>query len=228
MAKRKNNPEVFGRRARSVFFLALGLLLLAAVPEAPALDRPRLVMLGDSLTAGCDWGSHLPGAEVVNLGVAGDTTGLILARLGQVADQQPDLVFLQAGINDFGRHPRLEAILERHREIRRRLRAELPGARLVVVSLLPVSGRRFPGWNPAIREFNQRLRAEAVEEGLTFIDLFPPLADGHGELRRDFTYDGLHLTARAYEVWLERVRSYVDFTVDGGERTSVPAAETRS
>lgn len=190
-----------------LFVLLASLLSAAAMPAAES--RTRVLMLGDSLTAGFNWSARLPQALVVNQGVSGDTTGRILARLDQAVAAEPELVFLQAGINDFGRRDKDIVILDNHLAIWRALRSQVPGLRLVLISLLPVSEARYPGLNPKIMEFNQRLGKEAAKQGLPFIDLFPLLADETGQLPPKFTYDGLHLNAAGYEIWLEALKPHL-------------------
>ena len=196
------------------FYLAsvfLAVALMIAAPSAPAGgEKLKVVMLGDSLTAGCDWQARLTEVEVVNQGVCGDSTWTIMARLDKVAAAKPDLIFLQLGINDFGKKPSPEGILERHQKIWRELRAKLPETRLYVVSLLPVSAKRYPRWGRPVVRLNDLLRAAAEESGLTYIDVYSRLSDQDGNLVKNFTYDGLHLLPPAYDRWLEAVKPYID------------------
>ncbi len=189
--------------------LSLTLSLLAAVPAARA-ERLRVVMLGDSLTAGCDWQARLPGAEVLNQGISGDSTWSITARLDQVVAAKPGKIFLQAGINDFGRNPAPEAILKRHEAIWQNLRERLPEAELYIVSLLPVSAVRYPRWGRPVVRLNHLLKESAEERGLVYIDLHSRMVDQEGGLREELTYDGRHLVPRAYDLWVEAVRPHID------------------
>ena len=193
--------------------LASVALTIAAPPALAGGEKLKVVMLGDSLTAGCDWQARLTEAEVVNQGVCGDSTWSVIARLDQVAAARPDLIFLQLGINDFGKKPSPEGILERHQKIWRELREKLPEAELYVVSLLPVSARRYPRWGEPVVRLNDLLRAAAGESGLTYIDVYSQLSDQDGNLVKDFTYDGLHLLPPAYDRWLETVKPYIDQAV---------------
>jgi acyl-CoA thioesterase-1 len=99
----------------SFWLVVLGCLLLpvtVVAAERPA--EPRIVILGDSLSAGYG----LPAAEafpaqleqalrqsgvavrVINAGVSGDTTAGGLARLNWVLADHPQLVIVQLGAND--------------------------------------------------------------------------------------------------------------------------------
>lgn len=198
-----------------IMLMAAGFWTIAAAP-ASAGTRPRVVMLGDSLTAGCDWQTRLNQAEVINQGISGDSTWSILARLPQVTKARPDLIFLQAGINDFGKKPDPEGILKRHLKIWSELREKLPQAELYIVSILPVSAKRYPRWGASVVQANLLLREAAEKNGLVFIDLYSKMSDQDGGLLKDLTYDGLHLRAPAYDLWLEAVRPYIDEAAAAG------------
>jgi len=189
--------------------LLIILTLTAALGAAG--ERPRVLLLGDSLTQGGDWAGLWPEVQTFNQGISGETTAMILARVGRAAAVQPDLIFLQAGINDFGRSgpARYATVLNNHRRIWRELKAARPQARLFLISLFPVSERRFPGWNRAIANFNRELKAQAEKEGLTYIDVHPLLTDEGGQLRPDLTYDGLHLKKEAYNLWVAALRDHL-------------------
>ena len=186
-------------------FLLIG--HFSAPRRAAAGERLPVVMLGDSLTAGGAWSAYFTGWEVSNQGVSGDSTAQILARLDEVAARQPEVIFLLAGINDFWRPERAQHILNNQSAIWERLLSRLPGVRLVVISLLPVAGQQFPGWNQAIVDLNSQLAQLARQRGLDYLDLHSHLLDDRGQLKPAFTHDGLHLTRAAYEVWAEQLRS---------------------
>jgi acyl-CoA thioesterase-1 len=99
---------------RSIAAALLSILLTAA---APAPERPLVLALGDSLTAGYGLDSGLGFApqlqatlrrngiavEVVDGGVSGDTSEAGKARLGWTLDglpRKPDLVIVELGAND--------------------------------------------------------------------------------------------------------------------------------
>ena len=85
-----------------------------ATPSAPAAGRPRVVALGDSLTAGLglspeqSWPSLVQqkidqaglDVEVVNAGVSGDTSAGGLRRLDWALDGDVKVLVLELGAND--------------------------------------------------------------------------------------------------------------------------------
>jgi len=52
-------------------------------------SRAAVVMIGDSLTDGAEWGEMFPGTAVVNRGVDGDTTAGVLRRMEAIALPTP-------------------------------------------------------------------------------------------------------------------------------------------
>ncbi len=92
--------------------LPLLLLLVACGPDVPNLDSPgkTIVVLGDSIASGVGSGSGEAypdllaarlGTDVVNAGVSGNTTADGLARIDEVLAEDPWLVIVELGGNDF-------------------------------------------------------------------------------------------------------------------------------
>lgn len=177
----------------------------------------NVVLVGDSITEGFDVGSYFPGRRVLNRGIGADVIGNalpgddprgVLRRLdASVFDCAATDVFLLIGINDLnsGRTP--DVMEEGYRELLGRLKNEAPRVRVHVQSVLPTRGDHARR-NPAVRDVNARLKRLAGEFGFDYIDLHSLMADEKGELKAEFTDDGLHLTPPAYAVWrgeVERV-----------------------
>jgi lysophospholipase L1-like esterase len=52
--------------------------------------------------------------------------------------------------------------------------------------------------SPSIRRLNELIRAHASENGVFLADLFLGLVDKEGNLRREYSDDGVHLSAAGY------------------------------
>jgi lysophospholipase L1-like esterase len=59
-----------------------------------------------------------------------------------------------------------------------------------------------------ISHLNRTLGHLARYQGARFVDLQPSFADGQGQLRRELTTDGLHLTIAGYDLWRTALISY--------------------
>ena len=101
---------------RRSFLLSISTLIATAmfgcsdVPKYAVLPAgAKVVALGDSLTVGVGVDTpqsyptllaHKTGWQVINMGISGDTTEGVLARIDTVISQKPALVLLSIGGND--------------------------------------------------------------------------------------------------------------------------------
>ncbi len=64
------------------------------------MDRKQKVLfIGDSLTEWFKLEKYFPDVDIINEGIAGDTTYGVLERLDKVIDISVDMIFLMIGIN---------------------------------------------------------------------------------------------------------------------------------
>ncbi|MGH1523342.1 SGNH/GDSL hydrolase family protein [Leifsonia sp. L25] len=157
-----------------------------------------LVLVGDSLTQGGDWAAWLPGEDVLNLGVAGDTSDDVLARLSDVVEARPAVVALLIGTNDLAWRRSVEHVVRNVETILVTLRKELPEVRILVQSVMP-RGHEFAD---QIRDINRHLWQFAPTVHAAWLDLWPAMALEDGELNPAYTDDRLHLNAEGYRAWL--------------------------
>jgi lysophospholipase L1-like esterase len=180
--------------------------------EAAAKDpAPKLVLLGDSLTA-ANPVQQISGVRVVNMGISGDEADHpeagVLRRVDRVGRVQPCCVFLLVGGNDLNNRKPLDAYISQYSQVLTALQREAAGATIFVQSLLPTRDR-FAHLLQVIREANVRLWTLADEKKCRWLDLFPLMTDDAGELRQEFTSDGIHLTPAAYGIWMGVLESAV-------------------
>lgn len=168
--------------------------------------RGRLLLLGDSLTAGGDWAAWFPEHDIRNHGIAGDTTDNILARLDAVVAEQPDAIALLAGTNDLAMRQSVEHVVRNLEYALVAIRRDLPGVRMLVQSIMP-RAREFAD---QIQDANRHLRQFAPTVNAQYLDLWPALALEDGELNPEFSEDRLHLNERGYQAWLSELRPAID------------------
>ena len=83
---------------------------------------------------------------------------------------------------------------------------ECPDCKVILEAVYPVTeGRAGKRKNCDILEVNRKYKALAEKYGAEFIDLTDKLADKNGNLREDCTYDGLHLSAKGYEITTKEI-----------------------
>jgi lysophospholipase L1-like esterase len=193
--------------------------ILKKEAEVVAKKRPPYltILAGDSLSL---WfpAELLPeGKNWLNQGISGETSNGLLKRLDLFDRTQPEVIFVMIGINDLIRGMSDEAILDNQRQIMSYLRRVHPTAQVVVQSILPHGGEETT-WegrekllavdNSRIRQLNQQLRSVAANEGVKYLDLYSLFSSKQGNLRREFTTDGLHLSPEGYIVWRSALQIY--------------------
>ncbi|MDO5686123.1 MAG: GDSL-type esterase/lipase family protein [Neisseria sp.] len=200
----------FSRRQFLTLCAALSLAACSAAPRGTKLARgSRVLALGDSLTEG--YGAtrataypavlaQLTGWDVINGGVSGDTSADVLKRLPALLTQQPQLVLLGIGGNDF-----LRRVAES--ETRANIRNTLQAIRAANI--------------PAVLIAEPHLTAAALLTGslsdhplyaeLAAENDVPLLADAWSDVLSDkkLKSDQIHANAEGYRVFAEKLEKFL-------------------
>lgn len=180
-------------------------------------EEASVAFLGDSITDQYPVDEYYPEFSVINRGVGGDTTLQVLDRLETtVYPLQPKLVILQIGTNDLFDRRSPEDIVTNIGRIVDGLQKHIPGVTVILVSVYPTNVRDFARElasifvrfrsNKAILEINRHLRALAEERGLQYVDVHSHLCDELGNLKKEYSLEGLHLLAPGYAKVTEVIR----------------------
>ena len=182
-----------------------------------------IVFVGDSLTQEFliheMLMNHPRIAVIHNRGIGGDTTTGLLSRLQEsVFDLSPSKVFLLIGINDLSQaDTKPEDVASRIQTIAEQILQHCPDTTLYLESLYPVNESQhpmidkatvFPKSNARIDQINCRLKT-LQNEKLHYLDINSLLRDEDGNLRLEYTREGLHLTPEGYRVVLDELLKYI-------------------
>lgn len=175
--------------------------------DTPRREPGGVVFLGDSITEGFPTDAAFAGLNVINRGISADTIMGARARLDvSVAELQPSRIYLLISINDIVGKPNvaISDMAASYTLLLRDIRAAAPDAEIFVQSVLPLC-RSFAPHNARAREMNEHLRLICGAEGATYVDLHSAMIDEKGELREEFSSDGIHLTLGGYWAWIEMI-----------------------
>ena len=205
---------------------AAALYLGVAFSAHPA-DRPvkafqfgsplRISFVGTSLTASYDWPVHLNDCADRSISVSR------IARAGAASDwgrrqadgivaNHPDVIFIEFSVNDADLRHRisLRESASNHRTLIRHLRARLPEARIVLMTMSPAHGirrilrPRLPAYYRLYRDL-----AEELDTGL--LDIYPRWLAVPKPAREQ--QDGLHPSqTTASRIILPALGSYLGLT----------------
>lgn len=181
--------------------------LYEMLPES----KGKIIFLGDSLTEGCEWAELFQNTDILNRGIAGDQTEGILKRLKLVLDLQPQKLFLMIGVNDLLFHSP-EKIVDNYQEIVKQIKTASPSTQLFLQSCLPINNevRNITIDNKDLQIINQGIKKIAEKNAVPYINLYPDFADDRGNLKTDYTADGIHLNGKGYAVWRTKIEDLVN------------------
>jgi lysophospholipase L1-like esterase len=173
----------------------------------PAPDVQRVVFFGDSITDawGRTTGVFFPGKPYVNRGIGGQTTPQMLVRFQQdVVHLKPAAVVILAGTNDIAGNtgPTTQKMIEDNYTSMAEI-AKQNGIKVVFASITPAFAYPWkPGVEPVerIRELNKWLQDFCSANGCVYLDYYGAMADAKGAMLPGLSSDGVHPTAKGYEV----------------------------
>lgn len=211
-------PRRYGLCGRVVNAALLLVLLAGAVS---AKERPRIVALGDSLTAGYGLAPEeaFPAqlearlktlgidAEVVNAGVSGDTTAGGIARLDWALADGPDYVLVSLGANDALRG--LDPAVTKANLEKIIAGIEARGAKPVLLGMVALGnwGREYE------TQFNAIYPSLAAEHG---VPLYPFFLDGVVQDPALNQPDGLHPNAQGVARIVDKVAPFLAEVLKAG------------
>lgn len=205
------------RRPLRISHVAIALLIVSLTPTAAGWaklgtmeERPRIIALGDSLTAGLgvrsqdaypaqlqrrldELGFHY---QVINAGVSGETTAGGLRRVAWVLSAKPDIVIVELGANDGLRGLRLDQTKDNLAAIIRQLQQAQVAVILAGMKLPPNYGQEYT------QQFEAMYPTLAAQHRIPLIPFFLDGVAGSATLNQA---DGIHPTKEGYKIIVDHV-----------------------
>lgn len=187
----------------------------------PYVKKGQIVFAGSSLMEQFPIHEFLQDFDlpyiIYNRGIGGYTTAEMLKVMDVcIYDLAPRAIFLNIGTNDLnGPEYTQEGLMERLEEILKGIRSHLPDAKLYLLAYYPINPEVET--SPFIKEVfryrtNERIRAanEGVQSlakayNATYLDLNKNIQDANGNLKAEFTVEGMHMYANGYKAVLDQL-----------------------
>lgn len=178
--------------------------------------KTQIVFFGDSITQGFDNKAAFPDKPTVNRGIVsdhiiwGNGMGLLNRYTPDVLAPNPSHIFILIGINDLGDGSKVDELVnDKYKKLLTLLRETYPSAKLITVSLLPTRDK-YAKHNKNIVIYNEKLQNLAKEVNVKYIDIHKYYIDENGELKKEFTADGLHLKKDSYKYYADEIKKVLE------------------
>lgn len=179
------------------------------------MNNKKVVFLGDSITECYNLEEFFPDLNLINEGKSGDTTTDILKRLKEsVFAYTPSILILLIGTNDLELlNSRPEEVINGIKKIVKEVKSHDENIKIYLQSIYPVDYEIKPfsvgkRQNKDILIINEEIKN--IKE-VTYLDLHQVLTTKTGKLNKDYTYDGIHINKKGYEVITEYLNKKVLF-----------------
>lgn len=157
---------------------------------------------------------------VYNRGVGGYRAEDLLKALEIcVFELEPSRIFINIGTNDLSDPAvSISQMISVYREILERIKRRLPGVELYLMAYYPINyDAAAEAMKPCLRvrtnekisQANQEVKKLAELVHGRYIDVSDNLKDGQGNLKAEFTIEGLHITEDGYRAILDDIMKYV-------------------
>lgn len=180
--------------------------------------EPDIIFIGDSIVEYYPLQELLGTTKtIVNRGIRGYQTELLLDNLdAHLYGDAVDQIVLLIGTNDIGKDIPMSQALTNLESVIQSISRDYPLSQIKLVSILPVNeGEDFKQTvyirtNEKIKACNQAYQdlASAYMQ-VEFVPVFENLLDQKGQLKSDFTTDGLHLSVSGYQALSSTLKKYI-------------------
>ena len=180
--------------------------------------EPDIIFIGDSIIEYYPLQELLGTSKtIVNRGIRGYQTGLLRENLdvhlyGDAVDQ----IVLLIGANDIGKDVPMNEALNNLESVIQTISRDYPLSQIKLVSILPVhqgeeykqtvyirTNEKINAWNQAYQDL-----ASAYMQ-VEFVPVCENLLDQKGQLKSEFTTDGLHLSVSGYQALSSTLKKYI-------------------
>lgn len=180
--------------------------------------EPDIIFIGDSIVEYYPLQELLGTAKtIVNRGIRGYQMRLLLENLdAHLYGDAVDQIVLLIGTNDIGKDIPINEALDNLERVIQSIARDYPLSQIKLLSILPVNeGETYKQTvyirtNEKIREWNQAYEAlVSAYMQVDFVPIYDSLTDSEGQLKKDYTTDGLHLSVAGYQTLSEALKEYL-------------------
>lgn len=174
--------------------------------EDPPPQHAIVFVGSSSFTIWKDVQKYFPGHKIINRGFGGSTLAQAIEYTDEIIiPYHPKQVVVYSGENDIAEKVTANDVVQRFTTLFKKIRAKLPQANIVFVSMKPSPSRQQ--LMPIMKEANGRIKEFlSKDKNTAYVDVYSLMLDGSGNPRVElFRADMLHMKKAGYQIWKEAI-----------------------
>lgn len=179
-------------------------------PSPTPIKSGPTVFFGDSITEGLKIFGFFK--QDVVLGINSLSTLNASNHIEEITMLDPSKVFILIGINDLWGGDPVNDYIKRYEKFIIDLKLKCPDTKIYIQSLFPVSvnalKRNQQINNKIIDEANLSLKDMAKRQAINYIDINSTFKDDVGNMKSEYTNDGVHVIVNYYPIWTGILEKY--------------------
>ncbi|WP_270640307.1 GDSL-type esterase/lipase family protein [Longibaculum muris] len=189
--------------------------------------KETTVFFGDSITELCPVEdlyaayTRKTGVPIINRGISAETTDSMLKRIEKtVLVMKPKNLVMLMGINDIAAKVDNQQIVNNIKQMITLTKQQSPKTHIILQAVYPINKTDRESLfdkfqlrdrdNHTIDELNEMLESLAKEEKITFLNVNSYLMDKNKELKKEYTFDGLHPNMQGYLAIRDAILNVLD------------------
>ena len=189
--------------------------------------KETTVFFGDSITELCPVEdlyaayTRKTGVPIINRGISAETTDSMLKRIEKtVLVMKPKNLVMLMGINDIAAKVDNQQIVNNIKQMITLTKQQSPKTHIILQAVYPINKTDRESLfdkfqlrdrdNQTIDELNEMLESLAKEEKITFLNVNSYLMDKNKELKKEYTFDGLHPNMQGYLAIRDAILNVLD------------------
>ena len=174
-----------------------------------------IVLVGDDLFDRGEWVGFYGTERIKNRGIALEGTECTNYRIVSIAQNKPAKIFINTGLFDIKNGRSADSTYNAILEIVLNARKSSPQSQLYVAGILPDRKiENIPGRVDSIVKINSLLNIRAATDtslSYKYLDLAEVLSDSSGFISPEYTFNGINLNGKGYEVFAQLLSPYIGY-----------------
>lgn len=178
------------------------------------------VFVGDSITWMYKLSDYYKKMPVINSGGDGNTTDDVVKNIkSRIYDYNPSKVFILIGTNDIIYGKSDDYIISNIDKIIKGIKKNRPNCEIYIESIYPINNTDNEKihhdmvknrTNSRINKINKKIKKICILNNVKYINIHDLLLDKDGNLKLEYTKEGLHINPDGYKIITREIKKYIE------------------